>query len=236
MGTLSGYLSGADRYNLARNAGFNSSDAITMAAISLLECGNCDMSAVNKSGDSSLWQINAIHGYSVSWLSDPVNSAAAAYSVWKSQGFFGWCTYPGGCGGASTITWPQFNAAVQQVKNSLATQGVGGTIPSAPAGTDGTSDSGQISAGNESGSTGQTGGGTTTGTSTGSTAPAGGVQLATVAGFPVNIPSGLVLSVIGVILLIIGGVFLLSQSNVGQRAQTISTNRAAGALVTAVSA
>jgi len=90
MGTLSGYLTPADRYNLARGAGFTSSDAITMAAISLLECGNCDMSSVNKTGDSSLWQINSVHGYSVSWLSDPVNSAAAAYSVWKSQGFNAW--------------------------------------------------------------------------------------------------------------------------------------------------
>ena len=86
---LSGYLSPVDRYNLATGAGFTGPNAIIMAAISMFECGNCDMATYNKSGDSGLWQINRMHGYSLTEMADPVKNAAAAFAIWKSQGFNG---------------------------------------------------------------------------------------------------------------------------------------------------
>lgn len=238
MGTLSGYLTPADRYNIARNAGFNSSDAVTMAAISLLECANCDMSlgtpnrnsaGVVTSTDNGLWQINSSHGYSAAWLADPVNNAAAAYSIWKSGGFGAWCTYPGGCGGASKTTAQQWATALAQVTTSLATQGVGGAIPAYP-GSDSPSSG-------DSTATNQTGGGTTSGTAGTSNTSAGGVQLGTLTtplgSTAINIPTGLVLGVIGFVVLLIGVVLIAGPTALGV---ATSANPARAAARTASSA
>lgn len=123
----------AERYQLAREAGFSAPDAIVMAAISMAECANCDMShgygdPVKQAGklDRGLWQINDSHGWSADYLADPLNNARAAYTVWKSQGFKGWCTYPGGCGGQPGV--PNFPALL-----TAATVAAGQVDPSAPA-------------------------------------------------------------------------------------------------------
>lgn len=200
MGNLSGSITPAQRYQYALNAGFNSADAIVMAAISMLECGNCDMSSVNKTGDSSLWQINSVHGYSVAWLADPQNSANAAYAVWKAQGFNAWCTYPGGCGGASTTTWAQFQGLISQVAASI--QSAGGpaniTLPALPI--DATPSNPFPSTNTASGGgSGGFGDGGAPSSSTGS-----GTQVASIAGFSVNIPTGLVVGLLGVLLLLLG--------------------------------
>jgi hypothetical protein len=96
--------SDAQRYALAMAAGFNSDEAITMAAISTYECQSCDLSTVNASGDMGLWQINKVHwdrygGQAA--LVNPANSARAAYGIYSERGggergFTAWCVYPGG--------------------------------------------------------------------------------------------------------------------------------------------
>lgn len=130
MGQLSGSITAAERYQLAREAGFSPPDAIVMTAISLAECANCDMSSgtPNNNGttDNGLWQINSSHGWSGNYLADPLNNARAAYQVWKAQGFKGWCTYPGGCGGQPGVS--NWNALL-----TSATVAAGQVDPSAPA-------------------------------------------------------------------------------------------------------
>lgn len=204
MGTLSGNITPAQRYQYALNAGFNASQAVVMAAISMLECGNCDMSSVNSTGDSSLWQINSSHGYSVSWLADPANSASAAFAVFKQQGYGAWCTYPGGCGGASKTTWPQFDALISQVTSSIqdaAASGSGITMP----------DLGQLPTGDSSAAT-QTGSGTAA-TSTGSGSSQ--TQVASVGGFPINIPSGMIVGALAIFLLLLGIILIAMQFKLG---------------------
>lgn len=122
---MSGSVSIPDRYALAVQAGFQpGDDALKMTTISLFECGNCNMEEVNPTGDVSLWQINQVHWGSTGGpevLKNPPASARAAYSVWKGvgggeAGFRQWCTYPGGCGGASKMSPEQFNAKMAEVR------------------------------------------------------------------------------------------------------------------------
>lgn len=127
--TMSGSVSIPDRYALAVAAGFKpGDDAIKMTTISLYECGNCDMTKPNKpvgqGGDIGLWQINEIHwpNYGgMELLSNPAQSAKAAFGVWSGAGggeagFRQWCVYPGGCGGASTMDPTQFAAKMEEVR------------------------------------------------------------------------------------------------------------------------
>ena len=44
-------------------------------------------------GSFGLLQIGCVHGYSVAYLSNPVNNIAAAYKIYKSQGYTAWTTY-----------------------------------------------------------------------------------------------------------------------------------------------
>lgn len=44
-------------------------------------------------GSFGLLQIGCVHGYTVAYLSDPVNNIAAAYKIYKSQGYTAWTTY-----------------------------------------------------------------------------------------------------------------------------------------------
>lgn len=227
MGTLSGYLSPVDRYNLARGAGFTSPDAIVMSAISMLECGNCDMSSVNKSGDSSLWQINAVHNYSVSWLADPVNSAKAAYSVWSgvgggTSGFKQWCTYPGGCGGASPISWTQFGAVLTQVQNALISSGTLAT-PTLPGGIPIPGLPGQPPAPPPQ----QDPGGNpivppvpAPGQTPAPASPTGGIAAGSIGPYNIKLPSGLILALIGVFIVLIGGMVLISSNDDARTAVT----------------
>jgi hypothetical protein len=158
MGQLSGSISIAERYQLAREAGFSAPDAIVMAAISMAECANCDMSRgygdpVKQAGklDHGLWQINDVHGFSSAYLADPLNNAKAAYTVWKGGGFKAWCTYPGGCGGGAGV--PNFGALL-----TAATVAAGQVDPSAPAQVDvsgsGTAGQGSLQSGPDTNMTG----------------------------------------------------------------------------------
>lgn len=106
-GGLLGNLSYSDLVTLAENAGFNSSDAQTAAAIALAESsGNPDAigdtSLAPSNGPSiGLWQINigssANPQYANSNLKDPGINAAAAFEVFQSAGGFSpWSTYNNG--------------------------------------------------------------------------------------------------------------------------------------------
>jgi len=97
--------------------------------------------------------------------------------------------------------------ALNQVTSSLASQGVGGPIPSYPGST--TTDSGQISAGDTSASGTATGGPTSTGTAQTSNVPAG-ITIGQAGPFAINVPSGAALLLIGILLIVIGGIFLLA--------------------------
>lgn len=44
-------------------------------------------------GSYGLLQIGCVHGYSVAHLSNPINNIAAAYKIYKSQGYTAWTTY-----------------------------------------------------------------------------------------------------------------------------------------------
>jgi hypothetical protein len=130
---LAGTISLGQRYQLAREVGFTPADAIVMAAISALECGNCELNSVNATGDLGLWQINSSHWAQYGGqaaLVDPLNSARAAYGIWSAAGggvggFKQWCVYPGGCGGQPGS--PNF---LQEL--TLATVAAGGVDPQAP--------------------------------------------------------------------------------------------------------
>lgn len=100
-----------EAYGLARQAGFNDSEARTMAAIAVAESG-LNSAAFNgnvNTGDTSygLWQINMIGDLGVErraqfgltadeQLYDPLTNARAAYEIYKQQGFAAWSVYKNG--------------------------------------------------------------------------------------------------------------------------------------------
>lgn len=104
-----GMVSDHTRYLLARAAGWSASDAVIMTAISIAENGPGNprlLSAPNKdaarSVDAGLLQINSGHWQECGGLEavlEPLNNFRCGYRIWLRQGFNGWCTYPGGCGG-----------------------------------------------------------------------------------------------------------------------------------------
>lgn len=44
-------------------------------------------------GSYGLMQVGCVHGYSAAYLSSPANNIAAAYKIFKSQGYTAWSTY-----------------------------------------------------------------------------------------------------------------------------------------------
>jgi NlpC/P60 family/Lysozyme like domain len=121
-------VSDADRYAIAMAGGFNAQDAVTIAAISLLECPNCEFSSVNSSGDMGLFQVNKQHWANYGGqaaLVDPVNSARAAYGIYNERqnrglnGWLAWCVYPGGCNGASPTTPAQFAQLEARIRSAI---------------------------------------------------------------------------------------------------------------------
>jgi Lysozyme like domain len=97
-----GKLSFGDLQSLASQAGFSDEDSVTMAAIALAESsgnpsavGDLD---ITPGGSVGLWQINlkAHPELDTAALTDPATNAAAAYSVFQSQGFSAWSTYKNG--------------------------------------------------------------------------------------------------------------------------------------------
>jgi len=99
------HISDAQRYQLARTAGWNVEDAIVATAISLAENGSGNpaaMSGRNTNGtyDLGMWQINSawwpqFGGQAA--LTDPWRNAQAAYYIKGRQGWCAWSTYGPGC-------------------------------------------------------------------------------------------------------------------------------------------
>lgn len=44
-------------------------------------------------GSYGLFQVGCVHGYAIAYLESPENNIAAAYKIWKSQGYTAWTTY-----------------------------------------------------------------------------------------------------------------------------------------------
>lgn len=96
-------------YELALNAGFNESEARTMAAIAVAE-SSLNPGALNPKGKDlsyGLWQINMLGKLGVERRSDyglnsneelydPATNARVAYEVYKEQGFDAWSAYSSG--------------------------------------------------------------------------------------------------------------------------------------------
>lgn len=91
-------LSDSQIAGLAQGAGFTGSQIPIMVAIALAESsGNPGATHTNSNGstDYGLWQINSVHNFSGNLL-DPQVNAAAARTVFNSQGFQAWSTYNSG--------------------------------------------------------------------------------------------------------------------------------------------
>lgn len=91
-------LSDSQLAGLAQGAGFTGSQIPIMVAIALAESGG-DTNAVhtnsNGTTDEGPWQINSVHHFTGN-LFDPQVNAAAARTVFNSQGFQAWSTYNSG--------------------------------------------------------------------------------------------------------------------------------------------
>jgi murein DD-endopeptidase MepM/ murein hydrolase activator NlpD len=89
-------ITDAQRYQLARAAGFSQAEAVRATAISIAENGAGDPAVVSASNDLGLWQIN-----SAWWpqfggkaaLSDPLTNARAAHAIFQRQGWSAWATF-----------------------------------------------------------------------------------------------------------------------------------------------
>jgi hypothetical protein len=197
--TLSGSISPLQRYQMALNAGWDSTNAVIAAAISLLECGNCDMSTPNATKDYGIMQINQSNfaglGLTTTSVADPQTNFNAGFKLWSgsSSGWRNWCTYPyNGCnlGNANPAN---YLSAVQKVTDAIIANG-GAPVTVPDSGTGGVSDGG---------SGGASGGGGT-GTTSGTGNVSSGTEVGTIAGFPINIPSGMVLGLIAIVILFLG--------------------------------
>lgn len=112
---VQGAVTDLQRFQLALNAGWSLTEAVTATAISIAENGSgipTLSSGKNRDGsfDYCLWQINSswFNQFPQVWLSDPQNCADAAHFIYMHGGWNRWCTYPGGCGGGpGASNWPQ---------------------------------------------------------------------------------------------------------------------------------
>jgi hypothetical protein len=105
-----GTHSTATAYQLARDAGFSTAGAYTMAAIAGGESGFCTEAVGDKTitttkwGPSySLWQVRALNAdkgtgrlRDATRLTDPVTNARAARTIYLAQGFNAWGAYSNG--------------------------------------------------------------------------------------------------------------------------------------------
>src|SRR5437899_2888765 len=89
-------VSDAQRYQLARAAGFDPQQAVTATAISIAEDRSGDPAALSPTRDLGLWQINSVHwprfGGQVA-LSDPLTNARAAFAIFRERGWNAWNTF-----------------------------------------------------------------------------------------------------------------------------------------------
>lgn len=116
-----GFVSDAQRYQLARAAGWSGSDSITATAISIAENGSGNpaaLSAPNYDGsrDLGLWQINS--GWWPQFggpdaLTIPINNAHAGFFIYGRQGWCAWSVYEASCGPGHRGTYRQFIARAQ---------------------------------------------------------------------------------------------------------------------------
>lgn len=118
LAPIVGMVSDAQRYQLARGAGWGVEDAILATAISIAENGSGNpaaLSGVNRNGsrDLGLWQINSAwwpqFGGQVA-LIDPWRNAQAAYFIFTRQHWCAWSTYLASCGPGHTGSFAAFLA------------------------------------------------------------------------------------------------------------------------------
>jgi len=101
-------------YAIALAAGLP--DPKTMAAIAMQESSG-DTNVVNEIGCVGLWQINQrVHvkshpTWTVKWLQNPFNNAAAAKVILKTQGLGAWEAYTGPDGSGSDGPWRKYDNA-----------------------------------------------------------------------------------------------------------------------------
>lgn len=90
-------LTVAQMVGYARAAGFTGNDAIIAGAVGMAESGG-NPDAINYVPCVGIWQINvkAHPMYTVEAMRDPAKNAAAAYAIWKVQGWHAWTTYTSG--------------------------------------------------------------------------------------------------------------------------------------------
>lgn len=106
VGVIAGNVTDAQRFGLAREAGWSPLDAITAVAISIAENGSGNptlLSAANFDGsrDLGLWQVNSgwwqrFGGQAA--LGVPINNARAGFVIYGLQGWCAWSTYEASCG------------------------------------------------------------------------------------------------------------------------------------------
>lgn len=112
-----GVVSDAERYQLARGAGWSAADAIVATAISIAEDGSGDPSALsganfNGTRDFGLWQINSIHWAKCGGqaaLAVPAVNAACAFGIFgPGRNWCAWSTYERSCGLGHTGSYLAF--------------------------------------------------------------------------------------------------------------------------------
>lgn len=118
LASIQGSVSDAQRFQLARTAGWAVEDAIIAVAISIAEDGSGNPAALsglnsNGSRDLGLWQINSqwwaqFGGQSA--LIDPWRNAQAAYYIKGRQGWCAWSTYLASCGPGHTGSYAAYLA------------------------------------------------------------------------------------------------------------------------------
>lgn len=118
LAPIVGIVSDAQRYQLARLAGWGPEDAIIAVAISIAENGSGNpaaLSGVNRNGsfDLGLWQVNSawwpqFGGQAA--LIDPWRNAQAAYFIFTRQHWCAWSTYLASCGPGHTGSFVAFLA------------------------------------------------------------------------------------------------------------------------------
>jgi cell wall-associated NlpC family hydrolase len=122
----------AQRYALARTAGFTPEDAVIATAVSMAENRSGDSalpSPTNRDGsiDIGLWQINSQHWAKFGGreaMTDPLRNAQAAYAIWSSSGWCAWFTFATSCGPNHRGTYAQFmDAARNAVAGAAAPEG-----------------------------------------------------------------------------------------------------------------
>lgn len=131
-------LNTAQLEQLAIRAGFNASQAPTMAAIALAESGGCPTSTnpYDNNGTQTswgLWQISYGNHIAPSHWNDPQTNANLAYQKYTTQGLGAWGTYTTGKyknylqGGNGSVTSPTTSTTSNPAFSNLP-WGLGGAI------------------------------------------------------------------------------------------------------------